>query len=522
MLLLTMDESHSHSFGDDGVWARGDLLNDENFAQLLYLRCQSARMAADLEIKLSHRPVRLRPGDAVKLVVLPGPAFHSVSHFWHGSRITCTEQTSALLISRRACLICEAKRSRETWADDFSIQNNLRVYLPCVIEATRFGGEDWRVWEKRFPALLEADEDFEWDWRIGGFTAGQTLKVERFQNATRLWAWRIDRCADHKPVSRAELLNLRRRMPGICVPMPDAEEVADFLKVAEANWLNSPEPGRAERLCNALPGALLLPCYFASKRTRVRWAEGAWSAKLVHEYGLERLDKGNIAALLGPASDELASIDWDTDRFDTQFRARNRWAVACMRSWASRPPGNYWFRVRDLPADLARVFKLRHGKEQVGELRLGSCITLLSGYHPSGARYQIANLGQIPEITLHQIVWPDGVNAARGAAQNPPTRSADWDDDMDDQPCIHLNKVEGLREHPRKPGALHGRCPVCASKGKDRHREHLIVYANGRWTTRGTCQCEHSEIFALIGLKYRPKKPHQGGARSWAAFGKLR
>jgi len=502
-----------------------NLLDDQVFAQSLAARCESARIRSLLEIAESDRPIKLWPGEAVEAAILRGPPIYAAVHSWHGSRLTCTELTSPLVLPNRPCPICVAKRSNigEVWADDWRIQTRFRIFIPCAVEASLIAESEWRVWGDRFAALLETDDDFCAEWRLGQFAVGAAHRIERFQSVAGVWGWNIAPIADSKPVKRAELRALRNSMPGVLVPYPDPKETAKFVDVARANWLNSPVPGRAEELLDALPGALLVPCCFAGKGTKVKWADGAWSAALMDEYGAKRLNKGNLAVLLGPPSDGLATIDWDTDRFDAEFLSRNPWAVTCMRSWASRPPGNYWFRIRGLPDSLARVFKLRAEDDDVGELRLGRCITVISGAHPSGAVYKIKNLGQIPEITLEQIVWPDGVAAAARNSCPPPSQPCDWDvHDAECQPCIDLSQVEGVRPHPSVPGALHGRCPVCAKQNKDRRHEHLIVYANGRWTTRGTCGHDHSKIYALIGRsKHGKRKAHHQPGSFWCAFTKL-
>jgi hypothetical protein len=498
-----------------------NLLDDQHFAESLARQCENARVRDILEIEESQLPIRLRPGEAVEVVILPGPMLRVAAHFWHGSRLTCTELTSPLIVRNRPCSICIAKHSAvgDVWANDFRIQTHFRFLIPCAVEASQLADGQWQVWKTRFAALLEADYEFLSDWHLGRLTVGQTHHVERVEGASGLWGWNIAPVTNRRPLSATELLALRRAMPGVYVPDPEPEEIATFRAVAQSNWLNSPLPGRAEELLAALPCTLLVPCYFATKRTRVRWADGAWSAARMDDYGVDRLNKGNLAVLLGPPSDGLASIDWDTDEFDDEFRARNSWAESAMRSWASRAPGNYWFRIRGLPESLARSFKLPHGTDDVGEVRLGKCITVVSGAHPCGALYRTANLGQVPEITLDHIVWPDGIVAAPAAFRKPPSQDPDWEDTVEAEPCIDLSQVEGLRQHRLKPGALHGRCPVCALNGKDRACEHLMIYANGRWTTRGTCQHPHSEIYALIGANKRQKtNVHTRGTGVWRGF----
>ena len=485
--------------------AAANLLDDRLFARSLAQQCQSARARDVLDIEESQLPIRLRPGEAVEVVILPGPLLRVAAHFWHGSRLTCTELTSPLVVLNRPCSICTAKHSviGDVWADDCRIQTHFKFFIPCAVEASQMADGQWQVWKTRFAALLEADEEFLSEWNLGRLTVGETHRIERVEGASGLWGWSIAPVTNRSPLSAAELLVLRRSMPGVYVPDPEPEEIATFRAVAQANWLNSPLPGRAEELLAALPRTLLIPCYFGTKRTRVRWADDAWSAARMDDYGVDRLNKGNLALLLGPPSDGLASIDWDTDEFDDEFRARNPWAESAMRSWASRPPGNYWFRIRDLPESLARAFKLRRGTDDVGELRLGKCITVVSGAHPSGALYRTINLGQIPEITLDHIQWPEGVVVAQDSARMATSPSLDWEHAIGGEPCVDLMRVEGLRQHPRILGALHGRCPVCALSDKDRACEHLMIYANHRWTTRGTCRHPHSEVYALIGITKR-------------------
>jgi hypothetical protein len=95
------------------------------------------------------------------------------------------------------------------------------------------------------------------------------------------------------PVTKDEQLALRIAMPGIFICDPDEEEVSNFVNIAQANRLNTPQPGRAEKIATALPGALLLPCYFATKWAIKPWRKGEWTRDLMTKYGYARLDKGN-------------------------------------------------------------------------------------------------------------------------------------------------------------------------------------------------------------------------------------
>jgi hypothetical protein len=395
-----------------------DLLDDAAFAQALARRCDTLRVEAILEMDPSRYPLRLWPGDAIEASLLHGPMLRVCFHEWHGSRLVCTELTSPLVLPNRPCPVCAAKRNptTEIWADDFRVHTWTRFYIPCAAEAKRLPDGTWQRWKTRFAVLLEVDEDFAWTWQVSEFAFGRTYRISRRESLTRRWVWDVEVVAEAVPLTEHELRSLRTGMPGVLVLDPRDEDVAGFVKMAQANWLNAPLPGRAQVLQDALPGVLLLPCYYATKRTRVRWSGGFWSHQNMEEYGMARLDKGNIAVLLGAPSDGLCSIDWDTDEYDVEFRRRNLWARSCMRSWGSRPPGNYWFRIRDLPKAVAHVHKLACGDEKVGEIRLGHGITVLSGAHPSGAEYRIEHLGVVPEITLDQITWPGGVRAVQAAS----------------------------------------------------------------------------------------------------------
>ena len=84
------------------------------------------------------------------------------------------------------------------------------------------------------------------------------------------------------------------------------------------------------------------------------------------------------------------------------------------------------------------------------------------------------------------------------------------------------SKLENLTELP--DGCQRARCPACASHGKDRKGEHLIIFADGRYGCAAhQGDEEHRKlIYRQVGLK-GVRRPHirpfrieaKGGARRW-------
>lgn len=75
--------------------------------------------------------------------------------------------------------------------------------------------------------------------------------------------------------------------------------------------------------------------------------------------------------------------------------------------------------------------------------------------------------------------------------------------------CLRLGEVEGLRKEGR--GQV-GRCPACAEANADKHRNHLIIWPDGKYG----CVCfpgsqgrsHRRRIFQLIGIVDKNRHKH--------------
>ena len=138
-------------------------------------------------------------------------------------------------------------------------------------------------------AGLQLERTADWDW---------TLKPE-----SRIQRW-----------SESDLRRLRRDLPLPGIRLPTEQMLAKAVEVAEANWHHSPEPGRTAKVLGWLPpGAVLVPCHFASKKPRVYY-KVLWTAREFAAYGAEQADRGNLAVKMGPADIAYAAKDILTSR----------------------------------------------------------------------------------------------------------------------------------------------------------------------------------------------------------------
>lgn len=466
-----------------------------------YLRdsMQMARDMAMLGIAPSRRPVRLFPEDGIACIVDPEIFLRVAEHVGYGFRIICRLNSHEVFSDGQPCPICSSYFAGQAMYLKF------RWVMPCRIHAAT-SDKGWR-WFKNaeFAGMqwLEVDDTLLRKLSRCSFL-DEGLRLER----TSDWGWIAKPESRIQTFSPSDLRRLRRdlRPPGI--PLPKEDTVAEAVKVAEANWHHSPEPGRTAKVLGWLPqGVVLVPCHFVSKKPRVYW-KALWTAQDFAAYGTEKADKGNLAAKMGIA--DIRTTDWDTDEMFQEFLHINAWARGAQQSIGARG-GNVWFRM-ELPPSQEHCWALErdgnNGKpEKVGEFRVGNCLTTISGAHPSGVLYRVKNPGCLPLVRAEEVVWPEGVRRH----QQPVRRVTEYDD-TPGEIRINLSKIEGLHEHPRHPGSLEGRCPVCASHGKDQKAEHLEIWPSGAF--KCIADCDSTEIFALVGRRRgRHNNAENGTAR---------
>ncbi|HEV7927024.1 MAG TPA: hypothetical protein VGR14_16830 [Verrucomicrobiae bacterium] len=434
----------------------------------------------------SRRPVRLSPGDGVVCIPDPEIFIRVAEHVGYGFRIICRPNSHELLSDGQQCPVCGSLFAGQVMYLQF------RWLIPCQFYAAT-GDDGWR-WYKNaeFSGLrwLECDDKLLTKLIGCDFLSGG-LQLER----TADWGWTLKPEPRIQGWSEPDQRRLRRDLPPPGIRLPTKEILAEAVMVAEGNWHHRPEPGRTAKVLRWLPkGAVLVPCHFASKKPRVYW-KALWTDQEFAEYGAERADKGNLAVRMGPA--DIRTFDWDTDAMLQQFLRVNAWAQTAQQSFGARG-GNVWCRMK-LPFSQEKCWLLERvaaeGKiEKAGEFRAGNCLTTISGAHPSGVLYRVKNAGCIPLVRSEDVRWPDRVRLHEQSV-----RRADEYDDTPGEINLDLSKIEGLHDYPSDAGSLEGRCPVCASEGKDTACDNLKIWPSGAFHC--IRECDNSEIFALVGRR---------------------
>lgn len=115
---------------------------------------------------------------------------------------------------------------------------------------------------------------------------------------------------------------------------------------------------------------------------------------------------GNLAVLLGSASDNLCSIDVDDDDDFKGFLALNPKLECTLRSRGSRG-GNAWIRVIGGYPSLSKISKV--DGHTWGEWRANGGCTVIHGIHPNGMVYKLSSERQIVALHFDEIVWPEGL-----------------------------------------------------------------------------------------------------------------
>jgi len=447
-------------------------------------------------------PVRLYPGDGVVCIPDPEIFIRVAEHVGYGFRIICRLNSHELLFDGQPCPVCSSFFAEKAMYLQF------RWLMPCQFYAA-IREDGWR-WYKdaKFSGLRWLEFDDKLLLKLSGcdFLNGG-IQLER----TADWGWTLKAESRVRRWSESVQRPLRRGLPLLGIRLPTKQMLAEAVKVAEANWHHSPEPGRTAKVLRWLPkGAVVVPCHFASKKPRVYW-RALWTALEFAEYGNERADKGNLAVRMGPA--DIRSFDWDTDEAFREFLRVNIWARTAQQSFGARG-GNVWCRMK-LSFSQEKCWLLERVKsegkiEKAGEFRAGNCLTTISGAHPSGVLYRVKNPGCLPLVCSEDVRWPDGVRL-----HEQPVRRAGEYDDTPGEISLDLSKIEGLHDHSSDHGSLEGRCPVCASEGKDTACDNLKIWPSGAFHC--IRECDHSEIFALIG---RRRRGWRGNSKNETARGK--
>ena len=150
--------------------------------------------------------------------------------------------------------------------------------------------------------------------------------------------------------------------------------------------------------------AVLIACRYRTKKSQGEW-RNITSFDMHDPDYLSKLHRaGNLAVVLGSASKNLISIDFDNDSALLDFQEANPDISNTLTTKGVRG-ANLWFRM---DGDYPSLFKIkRHGAE-IGEFRSEGGYTMIHGEHPDGVEYSVVK--QVPVVTVRyeDIIWPVG------------------------------------------------------------------------------------------------------------------
>jgi hypothetical protein len=138
---------------------------------------------------------------------------------------------------------------------------------------------------------------------------------------------------------------------------------------------------------------------------RKGWQLTTWEESQSPEYQKALVKHGNTGVLLGRLSDDLISVDCDSDPFLEDFLAVNPSLKETLIS-KGRRGGNVWLRmIGDYPS----TFQLVKDGQACGEFRSHGSQTIIAGVHPSGSHYSFLNEARPLSVHYPDIKWPEGV-----------------------------------------------------------------------------------------------------------------
>jgi hypothetical protein len=151
-----------------------------------------------------------------------------------------------------------------------------------------------------------------------------------------------------------------------------------------------------------------IPVHYRTKKPVLgQWQEKT-SADMHDPAYLEEFGNRNIGILCGANNNGLVSIDADTDEgLEELLRLNPAFSETTLTIGARG--GNVWFRLLD--EEYPGTTKLLDPNgDDWGEFRSTGGQTVVSGVHPSGCEYQIANDSPPIEISFTEINWPENID----------------------------------------------------------------------------------------------------------------
>lgn len=167
----------------------------------------------------------------------------------------------------------------------------------------------------------------------------------------------------------------------------------------------TPAPHIAHILELLGPNTLLLGWPLGCKGAEKKW--GSLTASEMERNGyLDSLLGGNIGVALGHVSDNIVSLDIDSDSELDEFISENPKITATLITTGKRG-GNIWWRMK---GDYPPVRFIKRNGRPWGEWRSNGAQTIIYGRHPDGPDYKYRSDTMAITIEFDQIQWPEGVN----------------------------------------------------------------------------------------------------------------
>jgi hypothetical protein len=453
--------------------------------------------ALGIELAAPDDQLRLSKGQGVRLQLLSeAKHLRLCEHALVGrTRITCPNKTSPELLEQsdhgRGCPLCDAKvplRFR-------------RFLLAAVVAKSPLWKAEAKPKVKIWPLTEAAWEQFDKLFRAGH---GQVIKVERQDN--EYGTYRLS-ASDCEPVALKEMAPPRMTARTLW------NEKA-LAKLAET-WVNTdglqpyPEPGRVETWRKILPGALLVPLIWGTKKpARSEFLDEEnvrrWMADQKY---LTEMDESQGIAMLNTGPCKIIDID-STQEAVAAFVAKNPWTKGAR--WNKGQRGRrYIVRMKDDAYPHIVIHVTDSAGEPVGEFR-GAESSTIDNLHPAGMLYE-QHEGAVPTLAYTDIKWPEG-----WVVESVKTRKA-----VDDFIRGYAGDTEGgildlsLLENVREEGDhVRARCPACAEENSDKTGNHLIIYDGGEGPYGCAAHQDEEHYRRIFELAMKPQFQRRAKARS--------
>ena len=167
--------------------------------------------------------------------------------------------------------------------------------------------------------------------------------------------------------------------------------------------------------------AVLIACRYRTKKSQGEW-RNITSLDMNDPGYLDKLyGAGNLAVILGSASKNLISIDFDNDSALLDFQEANPDISNTLTTKGVRG-ANLWFRM---DGDYPSLFKIKRHGEEIGEFRSEGGYTLIHGEHPDGVEYSVDKQAPVVTVRYEDIIWPVGYDGCTDVCVTERTESTE-------------------------------------------------------------------------------------------------